>query len=280
MNTFDLIRQAGPLFWVLLALSFYVVYLAVTRFLAIHRVSDNITPLMDSIKLDMASNNSKGALSELDRSGSPHPAVEVLRAGLRREKNGPEGVNAAMNAALISQENQLYAGITTLSTVAQIAPLLGLLGTVIGMVRSFLVFSQSTTPTPSQLATGISEALINTAGGLVVAIVAYVVRNFLRDRAEGLLLTADQHKEEINTWLKGHYAPMAAPQAAPAHGSAAPANAATAGATAATTLRGRPLPDVALSFDSSGNVRTTQTLHDAKTHHDAQAASEKSGSER
>ncbi|WP_295821226.1 MotA/TolQ/ExbB proton channel family protein, partial [uncultured Deinococcus sp.] len=85
---------------------------------------------------------------------------------------------------------------------AQVAPLLGLLGTVIGMVRSFLVFSQTTAPTPEQLATGISEALINTAGGLIVAIVAYVARGALRARADRIATQAERVREELPGWLR------------------------------------------------------------------------------
>ena len=105
----------------------------------------------------------------------------------------------------------MYAGLNALGTAAQIAPLLGLLGTVVGMVRSFLVFSGTTNPTPTELAQGISEALINTAAGLIVAIVAYVARNALRNKANAVAAQAERVREELPSWLLRPVAVPAAP---------------------------------------------------------------------
>ena len=64
-----------------------------------------------------------------------------------------------MNAAVLQEDSRVYAGLSALGTAAQIGPLLGLLGTVIGMVRSFIVFSQTSAPTPAQLAKHMSKSL-------------------------------------------------------------------------------------------------------------------------
>lgn len=265
MNTFDLIRQAGPLFWVLLGLSIFVVYLAVTRFLLLNRLSKDVTPAVERVKMQASSHDIKAALSDLEHSLVQHPVIAIMQAGLRRYQKNPESMEAAMQTTSLAEEDKVYTGISTLSTIAQIAPLLGLLGTVIGMVRSFLVFSQTAAPTPNQLATGISEALVNTAAGLIVAIVAYVLRNVLRHHADQLMLQADQWREELVSCLSTHQVSMATQNAAskPPIPAAAPRSAQGQAAAPPTPLRGRPLPEVALSFDSrTGNVRATQTLHD------------------
>ena len=201
MNVLDLIRAAGPLLWVLLALSLYVVYLSTLRAQALARLSADPRTLTERARAVTAESGPHAALAEVDRSGNHTPAANVLRAGLSRADRGPDAASSAMTSTLLAEEGRLYAGLSALGTAAQVAPLLGLLGTVIGMVRSFLVFGQTASPTPAQLAQGISEALINTAGGLIVAILAYVARGALRARADRIALHAEQVREDLPTWL-------------------------------------------------------------------------------
>ena len=207
MNVLDLARNAGPLLWVLLALSLYVVYLAVMRVMALSRLGQDAGTLIERARAVTAESGAVAALREVDSSGNLSPAANVLRAGLSRAERGPDAAQAAMNAAVLQEDARVYAGLSALGTAAQVGPLLGLLGTVVGMVRSFIVFSQTAAPTPAQLAQGISEALVNTAAGLVIAIVAYVLRNALRSRADAIMTQAERVREELPSWL-GRTAPV------------------------------------------------------------------------
>lgn len=213
MNILDLIRHAGPLLWVILALSLFVVYLAVTRALALGRLGQGGETLTERVRAVTAESGPTAALREVDASGVATPAAGVLRAGLSRAEFGTDAAQGAMNAALLQEDTRVYAGLSTLATCAQIAPLLGLLGTVFGMVNSFLVFSRTTAPTPAQLAQGISEALINTAAGLIVAIIAYVCRNALKAKADRVMVQAERVREELPTWL-GRSAALPLPEVA------------------------------------------------------------------
>lgn len=224
MTILDLVRAAGPLLWVLLALSVYVVYLSAARAQALSRLGADARALIERVRAVTAESGPQAALVEVDRAAHPSPAAQVLRAGLARADRGMPAAESAMHSALLHEDARLYAGLGALGTAAQVAPLLGLLGTVIGMVRSFLVFSQTTAPTPAQLATGISEALINTAGGLIVAVIAYVARGALRARADRIMVQAEQVREDLPSWLT-RPAPTPAPTRADA-----------------------PLPEVALTF--------------------------------
>lgn len=200
MNILDLLRAAGPLLWVLLALSMYVVYVAAVRAQVLAKLRQDPTLTFTRVHAALMQQDLHGAQREAAR--LPTPAGNVLRAGVERAPAGPEAAQAAMNEALLIEDQRLYAGLTALGTVAQIAPLLGLLGTVFGMVRSFLVFSATASPTPTQLATGISEALVNTAGGLVVAIIAYTARNALRTHADRVAAQAERAREVLPAWLR------------------------------------------------------------------------------
>lgn len=201
MNILDLIRHAGPLLWVILALSLFVVYLAVMRGLTLARLEQGAETLTERARAVTAESGPAAALREVDASGLSTPAAGVLRAGLARAEFGVEAAQGAMNAALLQEDARAYAGLSTLGTCAQVAPLLGLLGTVFGMVNSFLVFSRTTAPTPTQLAQGISEALINTAAGLIVAIIAYLARNALKAKADRVMVQAERVREELPSWL-------------------------------------------------------------------------------
>ena len=198
--------SAGPLLWVLLALSLYVVYVAAMRLQVLSRLGRDAATLIERARATTAEEGPAAALAELDYaarsgSGAALPAVSVLRAGLSRAERGPEAAQGAMNAAILQQDARLYAGLQALGTSAQVGPLLGLLGTVVGMVRSFLVFSQTSSPTTAQLATGISEALVNTGAGLIVAIIAYVARGALRSRADTVAIGMERVREELPGWL-------------------------------------------------------------------------------
>ena len=207
MNVLSLVQAAGPLLWVLLALSVYTVYLIVLRWAELARLGKDSSALIERTRATTAESGAAAALSEIDFAGVQTPAANLLRAGLSRADRGIEAAQAAMNGAMLAEDARLYAGLSTLGTVAQIAPLIGLLGTVFGMVRSFIVFAQTSAPTPAQLATGISEALINTAGGLIVAIIAYVARNALRARADRIASGAERVREELPAWLSPVTAP-------------------------------------------------------------------------
>ncbi|ULH16931.1 MotA/TolQ/ExbB proton channel family protein [Deinococcus sp. KNUC1210] len=201
MNLLTLLSSAGPLLWVLLLLSLYVVYVAVVRLQVLSRLGDDPDALIERARATTAESGPQAALAELDYTSKATPATNIMRAGLGRADRGNEAVQGAMNAAILREDTRLYAGIQALGTSAQIGPLLGLLGTVIGMVRSFLVFSQTVSPTTEQLATGISEALVNTGAGLIVAIIAYVSRGALRSRADRIATSMERVREELPGWL-------------------------------------------------------------------------------
>ncbi|WP_041231750.1 MotA/TolQ/ExbB proton channel family protein [Deinococcus peraridilitoris] len=199
MNIFDLLRAAGPLLWVLVALSLFVVYLVAVRAQVLRKLASDPTLTFTRVHAALMQQDLPGAAREAARLATP--AGNILRAGVDRAPAGQEAAISAMNEAMLLEDQRLYNGLSTLGTIAQIAPLLGLLGTVFGMVRSFLVFSSAANPTPAQLSTGISEALINTAGGLVVAIIAYFARNALRSRADRIALHAERAREVLPAWL-------------------------------------------------------------------------------
>ena len=192
LNLFQLLASAGPLLWVLLLLSLYVVYLAALRFQVLGRVSGSPDATIERARATTAESGPAAALAELDRSGMLTPAATVLRAGLGRADRGTEAAVGAMNSAVLAEDARLYAGIQALGTAAQIGPLLGLLGTVIGMIEIFGAQAPAGgAGNPAQLAHGISVALYNTAFGLMVAIPALIFWRYFRTKVDGHLLALE-----------------------------------------------------------------------------------------
>ena len=115
-------------------------------------------------------------------SASPHPVARVLHAGLLARDTASPGI--AMQAAAQAELRQLRRFLPVLDTIITLAPLLGLLGTITGMISAFGIVSEAGLGQPHAITGGIAEALIATATGLLVAIVTLVPYNYFRARME------------------------------------------------------------------------------------------------
>lgn len=121
----------------------------------------------------------------------------IFLAGLKNVGRGLWLVKEAIEEKGVREAIGLEKRIGILSTVANLAPLLGLLGTVSGMIRSFNVISLQGTGNPAHLAGGISEALITTAAGLCVAIPTLVCHRILKDKAESLIFEMEENSLKL-----------------------------------------------------------------------------------
>lgn len=208
---FSIIQAAGWPIWPLIACSILALALIIERFLSLK--TDKITPpkLLDETLLISRQNvPALDIVAQLEKNSA---LGEVLASGLRALHANPrcseEDLRASMEASGRAVAHRLERYLSALATIASAAPLLGLLGTVIGMIEIF----GSQTPTggapggnPAQLAHGISVALYNTAFGLIVAIPALIFWRYFRARVDAYLLTlelaADRLARHLNTLRK------------------------------------------------------------------------------
>ncbi len=123
------------------------------------------------------------------------PLGAILAAGLANRNREREIMKESVEDTGRHVVHELERYLSTLGTIAAISPLLGLLGTVIGMIKVFAVITAQGVGDPSTLAGGISEALITTAAGLCVAIPALIGYRYLRSRIDGLVV--EMEKEAI-----------------------------------------------------------------------------------
>ena len=126
------------------------------------------------------------------------PLGVILAAGLSSYKSGKDAMIESTEAAASIVIHEMEYNIGTLGIIASICPLLGLLGTVTGMIQVFGETISSSSASPS-LATGISSALITTAAGLIVAIPAYIFHRYFTRKIEVLILNLEQETSKLIT---------------------------------------------------------------------------------
>lgn len=129
--------------------------------------------------------------------------ANIIVAGIRNFGKRREIVKESIEEIGRREAATLERYINVVGTISAIAPLLGLLGTVFGMIKAFNVISIQGVGNPSSLAGGISEALITTAAGLVVAIPTFVLYRYLANKADDLIVEMEEHSIRMVDLLKG-----------------------------------------------------------------------------
>lgn len=135
------------------------------------------------------------------RAGSP--LGQILAAGLANSRHGREMMKESIQEAGVKVVSELERYLTPLGTIAAITPLLGLLGTVLGMIEIFSAFMGSGMANAPQLAGGIAKALVTTAAGLFVAIPAVFFHRFLERRVEELVVNMEQEAIKLVEVVQG-----------------------------------------------------------------------------
>jgi biopolymer transport protein ExbB len=139
--------------------------------------------------------------------GHRGPIAAVLHSGLLRAKKGPEAVEKAITTAASIETALLERGLIWLATVANIAPLLGFLGTVSGMIHAFEAIAAAEEVSAKLVATGIYEALITTAAGLIVAIPVQTAHNYFVSRIDKFVIDMEESGAELVDVLTSHPEP-------------------------------------------------------------------------
>lgn len=134
--------------------------------------------------------------TDLNQYASQSPLGTVL-AAVVRHADAPDERRTLIEEAGRHVAHKLERYLSTVGVIAEIAPLLGLLGTVIGMIKVFLVITEAGTGDAAQLAGGISEALISTASGLLVAIPAFIAHRSLRRRIDDLVIAMEAEASRL-----------------------------------------------------------------------------------
>ena len=191
---FAIIQAAGWPIWPLLAASVVAVALIIERSITLRRSRILPPTLLEQV---LAVHQRQGVSAEvLERLANDSPLGAVLAAGLRNHKSSRYVMKEAIEEAGRGIAHHLERFLTTLGTIAAAAPLLGLFGTVIGMIEIF--GSQSPGgANPQQLAHGISVALYNTAFGIAIAIPALIFYRHYRNKVDTYVVEMEQQASKL-----------------------------------------------------------------------------------
>ncbi|MGL4609833.1 MAG: MotA/TolQ/ExbB proton channel family protein [Trueperaceae bacterium] len=187
--------NGGPVMIPIVLISLYAVYVFFDRLFKLNREKLETDALMLRVNAAVKDRDLESALAACDTHGGP--VARVLKAALLKLPYGRAAVEAAFQESYLVEESELSRGLRPLHTIAQIATLLGLLGTVTGMIQAFNVIALQGTGDPGAMAAGISEALITTASGLSVAIPVVIGQNYLSSRVDKILLEIERRREEL-----------------------------------------------------------------------------------
>lgn len=187
MSLWQLFNSGGWLMWVLLALGGVTVFIFVERFLAIRKASKGMNMgFMNRIRDAISDGNIRAAIDMCRRSDTP--IARMVEKGIERLGRPMADVQSAIENVANLEVSRLENGLPFLATIAGGAPMIGFLGTVLGMVQTFMDMSAAGgTIDLSLLAGGMYVAMVTTVGGLVVGIPAYFGYNYLVARVEKLV---------------------------------------------------------------------------------------------
>jgi biopolymer transport protein ExbB len=186
---FSIIQAAGWPVWFLILASFIAVALIIERAISLQRRKILPTHLLDEVLTLYRGRQTTPEMVQKLEAGSP--LGRVFATGLRHAVDGREIMKEAMEETGRAVAHDLERYLGALGTIATVTPMLGLFGTVVGMIEIFGASANAGT-NPQALAHGISVALYNTALGLVVAIPALIAYRAYRSRVDGFLVEMEQ----------------------------------------------------------------------------------------
>ena len=196
MSLWDLAVKGGWIMIVLAVFSIIAVYIFIDRFLAISRSAKEEKNFMNSIR-DFIHDGRIDSAQALCRNNNS-PIARMIEKGLSRIGRPLSDINTAIENIGKLEVSRLEKNIAALATISGAAPMLGFLGTVIGMVQAFYDMSMAGNNIDIQLlSTGIYQAMVTTVGGLIVGIIAYICYNILVARIEKLVFLLEASATEF-----------------------------------------------------------------------------------
>jgi biopolymer transport protein ExbB len=200
MNVFETIKDGGPLIWMvwlaIVGTSMTMVTFIIQNIVLLKKTKLAPPPVVTALELAIAAGNYQEAYEICKRNNNY--VANVLKAGLTRVGRGREAVEAACAEHGLREATVLRSRNSYLSVIGVVSPMIGLLGTVIGMMGAFTLLGEMGMNNPRELSAKIGEVLLATASGLFIAIPAFVSYYIFRNNSQMCIVYAD---DVVNTLL-------------------------------------------------------------------------------
>ncbi|MBD3220318.1 MotA/TolQ/ExbB proton channel family protein [bacterium] len=190
-----LFLKGGNFMWWLLIVALIGLVFIIERGITLTRAKVNTRKLIGTVITTLKTEGVHAAAEECQKWRGPIAAI--LYSGLQKADRGDEAVEKAIGTAGVIEMSFLERGLVWVSSVANIAPLMGFLGTVSGMINAFEAIAQSDQVNAKLVASGISEALITTATGLVLAIPATLAYNYFVSAIDRFTIEMEEAAMEL-----------------------------------------------------------------------------------
>jgi len=195
----DIIQKGGPLMYPILLCSIIALAIVIERLYYLHKIKIDTKEFMSNIEITIKRNRIVEAIKICEN--TPGPIAYIVKVGIMKHDRPRQEIREAIEDAGHQEIPRLEKNINLLASIAHISPLLGLLGTVTGMIRAFQVIQEKSASfnpvSPGDLAGGIWEALLTTVAGLIVAIPTIVAYNYLVSRVEEFVLGMEKSATEL-----------------------------------------------------------------------------------
>ncbi len=191
-----LMAKGGWVLWMILVTGAVGVAVFIERLLHYHRAQINSTEFLNGVRNVIKRDNIVEAVSICD--ATPGPVARMVKVAILHRESGKEGMREALDEAGLIEVPRLEEKLGALATIAQIAPLMGLFGAVVGFVKVFWQMQISGLPLqPTEFAAGMWQGLVCLGTGIAVAVPTYVAHNFLVSRLNEVLLDMEKSSTEI-----------------------------------------------------------------------------------
>lgn len=179
-----MLLSGGAALWAVAALGFAATVIFFVRFVDLRRAHVAYVDFMAGVENLVTKENDREALAICEETEAP--VAKVVAAAIRHRREGRERIREAANAAVYGETARFSRRLSVLQTAAQISPLIGLFGTVVGFAQALLVVSGKALATRADLISLMAPALSCAAAGLLVAVLVHVMHSLLRARQEHL----------------------------------------------------------------------------------------------
>jgi len=192
----DLAASAGPMLWIILFAGAAGIVVFIERALHCHRAQINSREFLSGVRTVLKRDNVVEAISICD--ATPGPVARLVKTAILNRDFGRDRVRESLEEAGLAEVPRLERRLDLLATIAQIAPLLGLLGSVLGFIKSFTTLQgQALYANSALMSQGVGQALVCTAAGLAVAIPIHAGYNYLVSRVNAIVTDMERTANEI-----------------------------------------------------------------------------------